>query len=73
MSLLYHLHVVPSRHKCFTSCGTSGKLTLWTPLLKFRINRFIGAEIVGGTTFYTQTHTHARARRGTSDKHFSCE
>ena len=32
-SLLYDVHVITSRNKWFTSCGTSGKLTLWTPLV----------------------------------------
>ena len=30
-SLLYQVYAVASRNKWFTSCGTSGKLTLWTP------------------------------------------
>jgi hypothetical protein len=32
-SLLYHLCAVASRNIRFASCGTSGKLTLWTRLL----------------------------------------
>ena len=32
-SLLYHVQAVASRSKWFNSCGTSGKLTLWTPLV----------------------------------------
>ena len=32
-TLLYHVHAVASRNKWFTSCGTSQKLTLWTPLV----------------------------------------
>jgi hypothetical protein len=38
-SLLYHVCAVTSRNIRFASCGTSGKLTLWTCLvyLRFRI------------------------------------
>ena len=32
-SLLYHIHTVASRNEWFTSSGTSGKLTLWMPLV----------------------------------------
>ena len=36
--LLYHVHAVASRNKWYTSCGTSGKLTLWTPLVSNAAN-----------------------------------
>ena len=36
-SLLYHVHAVASRNKWFISCGTSGKLILWTPLVFIEI------------------------------------
>jgi hypothetical protein len=32
-SLLYHVSTVASRNIRFASCGTSGKLTLWTRLV----------------------------------------
>ena len=32
-SLLYHIHAVASCNKWFTSCGMSGKLTVWTYLV----------------------------------------
>ena len=39
-SLLYHVHAVASRNKWFTSCGTSGKLTLWTSLVVCAVHIF---------------------------------
>ena len=42
--LLYHVHVVASRNKWFTGCETSGKLTLWTPLLIY-VDGLLGCSI----------------------------
>ena len=45
--VLYHVHAVASRNKWFNSCGTNGKLTLWTPLVRNRLPVLIDQNFCG--------------------------
>jgi hypothetical protein len=44
-ALLYHVCAVASRNIRFASCGTSGKLTLWTRYVHYNTNLLRGRAV----------------------------